>query len=195
LEASQSHTDHELFYLIAEGNEDAFRMIFHKYNRKLYPFIFAMVKSETDAKEVLQEVFLKLWLQRESLTTIDNPGAWLHTVANNATYDLLRAQSRYALRIKNSPQPGAAADTTMEELDAKFTKALIDEAVEQLPAKRRQVFTMARMEGMTRREIALELNISENTVRNQLAAAMDSVQDYLSQKGVLLAPFLIFLLK
>ena len=195
MEENKLYSDQALFELIATGNEDAFRLIFHEYNKKLYPFIFSIVRSESDAKEIIQEVFLKLWLQRATLPSIEKPAAWLHTITSNATYDFLRVQARYVLRLKKIPQTAGSGNFVTDQLDAKFTQAMIAEAMEQLPFKRRQVFRMARMEGMSRREIARVFNVSENTVRNQLASAMESIQDYLTQKGVLYLPVLILLLK
>jgi RNA polymerase sigma-70 factor (ECF subfamily) len=154
-----------------------------------------MVKSESDAKEIIQEVFMKLWLKRESLTAIEIPGAWLHTLTSHAAYDFLRTQARYSLRLQKLPKVEDGADIVIDQLDARFTQAVINEAVEQLPFKRREVFRMARIEGKSRREIATELNISENTVRNQLVSAVESVREYLTQKGALYMPVLIFLLK
>lgn len=154
-----------------------------------------MVKSESDAKEIIQEVFLKLWLQRETLPFIEKPAAWLNTLASNATYDLLRIKARHALGLKRIPQIEGSGNIVVDQLDAKFTHAIIVEAMEQLPFKRRQIFRMARVDRMSRREIARELNISENTVRNQLASAMKFIQDYLVQKGVFYVLALTLLLK
>jgi len=195
LKENKPYNDNTLFALIEAGNEKAFRQIFHEYNKKLYPFVFSMVKSDSDAKEIIQEVFLDLWLHRGNLSSIEKPGAWLHTITANSTYDFLHSKSRYALRLKKMPQPDESADIVMNELDARFTQSLINEAVERLPFKRRQVFRMARIDGMTRKEIARELNISENTVRNQLVRAMSSVQEYLFQKGALYLPAIILLLR
>lgn len=194
MEDRQPYSDLELFARIAAGDEDAFRLIFHKYNQKLYPFIFSMLKSDADTKEILQETFLKLWLRQGTLSGIEKPEAWLHTLASNATFDLLRTQARYALRLKNLQPAEEAVDSMIDELDAKFTSAMISEAVENLPSRQRLVFRMSRIDGMNRREIARELEVSENTVRNQMVTALNFIQDYLTRKGAIYVPVLILLL-
>jgi len=75
------YTDSQLFSRIAAGDEEAFATLFHRYTPQLSPFLVSIVKSEADAREILQETFLKCWLNRDKLDGVDNPGAWLNTVA------------------------------------------------------------------------------------------------------------------
>ncbi len=183
-------SDRILFRRISEGDEDAFREIFHSYRRTLYPVILSLVKTEADAKEILQETFLKLWLKRETLPTIDNPGGWLYSVASTEALMHLRKESRYAKHLKKVPADSDLTDIH-EQFDSKEVKALIAEAVEKLPARRRQVFQMSRLEGYSRKEIAETLNISENTVRNQLTDAVEFIRDYITKNKSLYLPALL----
>lgn len=182
--------DKQLFRRISEGDEDAFREIFHSYRRTLYPVIFSLVKIEADAKEILQETFLKLWLKRETLPTIDNPGGWLYSVASTEALMHLRKEARYTKRLQKVA-PAADLIDIHEAFDSKEIKSLIAEAVNQLPARRRQVFQMARLEGYSRKEIADILNISENTVRNQLTDAVEFIRDYITRNKSLYLPALL----
>ena len=97
-----NHNDISLFERIAVGDEEAFRIIFHAYNQTLYPFLMSVVKNDADAKEIIQEVFMKVWLKRETLTAIDNPGGWLHTVAANTAYTYLRREARYSNHLQTA---------------------------------------------------------------------------------------------
>jgi RNA polymerase sigma-70 factor (family 1) len=180
-----------LFARIAEGDEGAFQTVFHNYNRTLFPFILSLVKIEADAKEIIQEVFLKLWLKRESLTEIDNPGGWLYTLASNSAYDHLRKEARYARRLQTAEVAESSLEDIHEQFDTKEIKALITEAVEHLPLRRRQVFQLSRFEGYSRKEIAETLNLSENTVRNHLADAVGFIQDYIKKNGPLYLPAIL----
>ena len=179
------HIDNELFARLARGDEEAFRQIVHFFYKKMLPLTISLVKSESKARDIMQEVFLKLWLNRVTLTTIENPAAWLNVVVSNTTSNYVRAQLRYELRIKNLLAETPDTEEIWGDLDAKFTQALIDEAVSQLPAKRKQVFLLSRREGLSRKEIASRMNISENTVRNQLAEAIQFIQENLKHKGAL----------
>jgi RNA polymerase sigma-70 factor (ECF subfamily) len=194
LKERSQNTDLELFARISNGDEQAYREIFHVYNKQLFPFVTSLVKSDSDAREIMQEVFLKLWLQREALSKIDNPGGWLRTVTSNTAYDFLRKQARYEIRLTRiqAIQP-QSDDEFWQKFDAKQARILVYEALRKLPFRRRQIFQLNKIEGFSRKEIAEQLNISENTVRNQLVDAVAFVQDYLRKNIVsLIIVFFIF---
>ena len=108
----------------------------------------------------------------------------------------LRKEARYTQRVQKA---GVIADATgaasMDDIhagfDTKEVKALIAEAVEKLPARRREVFRMSRLEGYSRKEIAETLGISENTVRNQLGEAVEFIRDYITKHKSLYLPALL----
>lgn len=179
------HIDNDLFGRLSQGDDKAFRQIVHFFYKKMLPLTISLVKSESKARDIMQEVFLKLWINRAILKTIENPAAWLNVVVSNTTSNYIRAQLRYELRVKNLVTNSIDSEEIWEDLDAKFTQTLIDEAVNQLPAKRKQVFLLSRREGLSRKEIASMMNISENTVRNQLAEAIHFIQENLKHKGAL----------
>lgn len=193
--SERSYIDRDLFSRIARGDEAAFREFFHSYNVRLYPFLLGLVKSESDAREIVQDVFLKLWLGRDKLPTVENPAAWLTTLATHAAYDHLRKQARYEIALSRleslQPDPGEAFWVGM---DARELKNLLAEALRQLPSRRRKIFQLSKIEGLSRKEVAERLSISENTVRNQLAEAVDFVQDYIKKHGLVLVPVSIALL-
>ncbi|HSC37768.1 MAG TPA: RNA polymerase sigma-70 factor [Chitinophagaceae bacterium] len=195
MEKSDSFTDSVLFARLSTGDEDAFRQIFHAFNSRLSYAIFRLVKSETETEEIIQEVFLRLWVNREKLPGIENPGGWLHTIASNLALSSLRRQ---ATRRKNMQAISASADIHTDEpamqLDAKEIQHIVQEAIAQLPASRRQVFILSRQQGLNRREIAKQLNISESTVKNQLGAALKFIQDYLQKNMGLYLPLTLIAL-
>src|SRR5690606_26298278 len=127
-------------------------------------------------------------------SAIENPMGWIYTVMANTTSNYLRTKIRHELRIKNYHSQSVVSAGMEEQLDANFTQSLIDEAVNKLPAKRKQVFLLSRKEGLSRKEIATRLNVSEHTVRNQLVEALQCVREYLTQRSVLTIPAVIILL-
>jgi len=181
---------------MALGDEEAFRQIVYIYHQRLLPVTISLVKSEAEARDIMQEVFLKLWVNRATLADVDNPGAWLRVVLANTTSNRIRSQLRYELRnqMAGGMHPSENPDHPDQHLDARFAQSLIDEAVSLLPAKRRQVFLLSRREGLSRQEIAACMNISEHTVRNQLSDAVAFIQDYLRNKGGLIIPAILLLL-
>ena len=189
-----AYHDKDLFDLIAQGDEAAFTAIFHRYNRRLFHKITSITKSETEAEEIIQELFLRLWLNRYKLSAIENPGGWLHTVAANLSLDALRKKAR-TFTYAHSSEEDDPEDTLQPaaQFELKEVQGLITEAIDKLPSSRKKVFMLSRTQGLTRKEIAQQLGVSESTVKNQLTSALQFVQDYLKSRGGLYLPSLLIL--
>lgn len=190
-------TDHDelnLFRLIAEGNEKAFSELFHEYNSRLFTVVLKITKSKGDAEEIIQNVFLKLWLNRHKLHEIENPGAWLYKVSSNLALSFLRSKAsllrhQKVMQFRHSNEP----DDIQLELEAKEIKKLVSLAIEDLPAGRREIFKLSRNDGLNRMEIARKLGIAESTVKNQLGSALKFIQQYINQRNGVSLPVIILL--
>ena len=175
--------DRVLFSQIASGDETAFRTLYHRYNAVLARAVMKLLRSETAAAEVLQEVFLKVWLQRDTLVNIENPGGWLYTLASNYSLTLLRQYAREKKHTQELPEEDIQDYQDLsEKFYAKELQGIIKHAIEALPASRREVFLLSMVDGKSRREIAETLAISEHTVKNQLLAARKFIREYLELK-------------
>ncbi len=183
-----------LFKQIADGNEMAFSTVFHKYNSRLFTVVLNITKSEPEAEEIIQNVFLKLWLNRSTLTEIEKPSAWLYRVASNLALSFLRAKAVQMRHEKNLflHQPSAQDEIPLE-LEAKELKAFVSQAVENLPPGRREIYKLSRQQGLNRVEIARQLGITESTVKNQLGSALKFIQQYISQKQGIYLPAVFFI--
>lgn len=189
----QYKIDNAAFERLAQGDEEAFGEIVHYIYRKLFPFVVSLVKSEEEANDLLQEVFLKIWVHRSSFSSINNPMGWIYTVIANTASNHIRARLRQEVRIKEYRQRVSSVEVMEEQLDAKFTQTLIDDAVNSLPPKKKQVFLLSKKEGLSRKEIAERLNVSENTVRNQLSDAVQFLRERLNYNGDLSLPVFLIL--
>lgn len=194
MDTSIIHTDQLLFARIAAGDEAAFRSVFAFYHEQLYPYVLSLVKTEADAREVLQEVFLRVWVQRAELPDVQNPGGWLRTITGRIAFTHVRKRLRYLEVLAE------LTDGSMEMIPASSDEAgiadlqeLVARAAELLPERRRQVFRLSKLEGYSRKEIAEQLNLSENTVRNQLAEAMAFLQSYLQEHRGIYIPASVLL--
>ena len=166
-----------LFRLIAEGDKEAFRQLFHHYNKMLQPFVARLTRSPQATEEVLQETFLKIWLNRAKLVQVEQPKAYIVRIVSNEAMNYLRGQARdhrlfeeiRPLLVVESPSPEQA-------LFYRETETLLQEAVERLPVACRQIYRMSREQYMRIPEIATELNLSSSTVKNQLVKALKSIR-------------------
>lgn len=182
--ALSSNEEKELLSRIAEGEEAAFSTLFYHYLGRLKPFISKYTKSEADVKEILQETFVRVWLHRDKLLSVDNPSAYIFRIAANQYHLKLRkdlSEQKALGAYKNSVQD--AADTTTDFFHSKQLQLLVQEAVSKLPAQRRKIFLLSRQDGLTFREIAAQLNISPKTVKNAIFAALADIRTYLAAAG------------
>ncbi|SEW39444.1 RNA polymerase sigma-70 factor [Chitinophaga arvensicola] len=186
--------DRILFSKIASGDETAFRLLYHRYNAILAGSVKKLLKSDMAAEEVLQEVFLKVWMVRDTLKHIENPGGWLYTLASNYSLSALRKLAREKQRQEDVAEDLPDDADVPAGIYAKELQALIKHAVEKLPASRREVFMMNTQEGKSRKEIADALDISENTVKNQLVTARRFIREYLEKHTGTRLPILLIIL-
>lgn len=192
------YSDRELFLLISRENELAFAELFRRYDKRIYPFVLKMIRSEVLAEEITQEIFIKLWVNRHKLPEIDRPDAYILTIASNHTLDQIRKQLNQAkmLRIVSGRLTDSFSNITEDTLQLRASKELIDQAVELLPPQQKKVYNLSRKEGFSNEEIAEQLNLSFNTVRRHLTEALHSIRNYLKEKGQLALissiPFLMY---
>jgi RNA polymerase sigma-70 factor (ECF subfamily) len=159
-----------------------FNELFREHEHKLYAFVVKVLRSDAHAKDIVQEVFLKLWTIRDQIHEISNMDAFLYRLTENKVYDYLRSvASREKTRLEcweRIQQTGAGEPNPLE---AKEYHHLIQEAIGQLPPQRKIIYLLSKHEGLKQQEIAQELQISPHTVRNQLAQAFRSIREYVKK--------------
>lgn len=183
--------DKLLFRRIADGDEEAFNTLFHAYVPRLHALIMKTTRNEAVVKDLLQEIFFYLWLDRESLAAIESPQNWIFKIAYNRIFTWM---NRQAVR---SQKEGAVLPyntaTHMPEQTVSFreTARLIQEAVAQLPPQARKIFQLSREADLKAAEVASLLGISVQTVRNSLVRSVKHIKEYLNRYGIYLPSILI----
>lgn len=186
MDAASIYNEQALLRRIAGGDEAAFRQLFHHYNRLLRPFVIKLTKSDFAAEEVLQEVFLKIWLHREKLASVENPKAYIVRIVSNESLSYLRLQAKNNRLFDEIRHLGTTGYSSPEQtLTCRETEQLIREAVEQLPPACQQVYRLSRDEDQRIPEIASTLNLSDNTVKNQLVKALKIIRLHLARTAPL----------
>lgn len=173
----------ELFRRIALDDEKAFEEIFHRFRLQLFHFSLKITKLDDAAEEMVQECFIKIWASRHTLGELENPVGYIYSMAKNASLDYLRRlYLDEQLRNKVKQKMALAGDSTVEHLNLSETSRLVRLAITQLPQAQRTVFEMSRLQGKSYHEIAENLNISVNTVRNHLVRALRTIRTFLESR-------------
>lgn len=188
----------ELFKQVANGNENAFRLLYDRYRNQVFYVGFKFLKSEAAAEDVLQEVFSKIWINRKKLPEIIHFNKYLNTLTLNYVYNLLRRKAlEEAFLHEEILKTNLSHEKAFNYIDLHELEGLIHKAVKQLSPQQKKVFELSRIQGMKHEEIARELNISRETVKKHIMEALGNVRSFLAAKGeiVINLLILIFLLK
>jgi RNA polymerase sigma-70 factor (family 1) len=181
-----------LFTRIADGDEQAFRDIFDHYKTGIYRFILNMSKSELDAEELTQEVFVKLWTHRESLRTVRNPGGYIYILARNKTINQLeKIANDRRLRQNLWAQLDTLRNSTEDEVQYRESSRAIDAALQELSLQKQRIFHMSRYQGLSHDEIARELQLSRSTVKNNLVETLKWLRHRLKDHTAIVAVLLM----
>ena len=170
-------SEKDLLNKVAEGNEDSFRQLFSKYHQQLGTHIFRITNSVDLAEEIVQDVFLKIWMSREALSGVHNFKAYLFVISKNHTLNCLRKLSKERMYMKKC-EDDFARENVYDEEPIDLYHSLLDEAINQLPAQQQKVYLLSRHERLRYAEVASELNISRETVKKYLQIATASITAY-----------------
>jgi RNA polymerase sigma-19 factor, ECF subfamily len=174
-----ANSEEELFSKIKDGDVAAFDALYGKYWQKAFSEAHRRLRNTDQAKDIVQDIFLTIWLRREVLA-IDNFPAYLTTSIRNQVFKLIEKEKHthpFFDKIEDFPATINSADNNIlyKEL-AQSYHTLVDS----MPAKRQLIFKLRYQEGRSTKEIAEKLSISRNTVQNQLGKAVEQLKSALS---------------
>lgn len=184
----------EIIRKLKDGDHNAFEHVYNIYVDKLYYFILKLLKSPEMAEELVQEIFIRIWLLRDTLNTELSFDAFLFKIARNLSINLIK-KTAYQHRVKDEIRVRSTSYSNSTESTVEYneTSKHLEEVLKKLPPKRQQIYRMSRMEGLDHNTIANNLNISKNTVKVQMVKASKFVKDHMKQY-LKLGLFLIFLI-
>jgi RNA polymerase sigma-70 factor (ECF subfamily) len=177
--------DSDLAARVHAGDEAAYEELFHRYYRPLCRFAARIDPSPGVAEEIVQDVFLKVWLRRDRLVEIKALGSYLYTAVRNQALnqqkrETIRERWREETEIKQQAMP-AMAPSADEEVRVAELSVAIDRALEALPPRCRQAYLLQRREHMTVAEIARVMEIAPKTVEIQLGNALKMLRRSLAE--------------
>ena len=181
----------ELLRLLAQGDESAFQQLFKHYWGQVYGAALRLTKSPEQARDLAQDIFLKVWLNRSGMQEVRNFPAFLYTVSRNLIHDHIQTKVFRDANREFLESYVAYNETTPQRLlERKELGQLLQEAVNTLQPQLKEVFTLGRLKGFKHEEIARQLNISPLSSKVYMVRALLAVRKYLEKH----ADKLIFLI-
>jgi RNA polymerase sigma-70 factor (ECF subfamily) len=172
-------TDAELIAGIRSGDTDALKRLVDAYWDTLVQFAGRVLGGHADPQDVVQEAFIRIWTHRERWGADGSVRSLLYTVTRNAALDARRKHSR-GERAAQAAQPPVPPTAPSDDAQAAQLEEAASRAVGALPRKRREVFRLAREEGLTYGEIAAVMGISGQTVANHMSLALADLRTALA---------------
>ncbi|HEY1008731.1 MAG: RNA polymerase sigma-70 factor [Daejeonella sp.] len=175
------HNESDLIRLTALGDEKAFRKIFDFYSGRLHNYILRITDSDEIAEEIVMDAFTKIWINRSNLYAITKFDSYLYTLVRNQAFNAIKRIAHEARIIRElSLDNTEYQHNTEETVFYNDYKNIIKDAMDRLPPQQRIVYSLSRDEGLKYDEIALEMNLSKNTVKAHLKKAVSNLRTVLS---------------
>lgn len=175
LSALELYDEDALVSRLAAGDDDAFGQLFEHYHTPLGNFLLRFVKSPELMEDLRQEIFIKIWEQRAKLSGLKSFKAFLYVVARNHTLDILRRASRSEAakgEIVRQALSQHISGSAEDDILSRQYQVYLEKVINQLSPRSREVFRLCREQEMTYDQVAAELGISRNAVRNYMAHAL-----------------------
>ncbi|NML22388.1 sigma-70 family RNA polymerase sigma factor [Pseudoflavitalea sp. G-6-1-2] len=185
LQLKGSYEETQLLQRLESGDKAAFDALYNYYEPRIRLFLLPFTRSDEQLlNSILQDVFIKLWTKRKDLAGIAHLEYYLQRMAKNRLLDLLKLQKIQSAHIGNYASLQPSADQhTWDELQLKEYMAIARKGIAALPERRRLIFSMSVLSGLSIDEIAGQLNLSRDVVKKQLQKARSFLKTYIAEKG------------
>lgn len=182
---TNSCCDSELIVAVRNADHAAFRQLFDRYAEKVFHYINGYIKHKQQSEDLTQEVFKKIWEKRAQLDENKSLSGLLFTICYHQVIDFIRSgatQINYAaLPDDNLELAGTmAAD---QKLQYGQLESLYQQAINQLPPRRKEIYLLSRHNSLSNKEIAEKLNISVKTVESQMTATLHFIRNFFQKAG------------
>lgn len=171
--AYSTYSDRQLLDFLKVGDQLAFTEIFDRYNALLFSHADRKLQDQEDARDVVQDVFVKLWEKQTEIQINTNLSGYLYTAVRNQIFNLIKHRKVISTYADGFYAAGADVEVFADDLlREKEFAAMIEREINALPPRMREVFELRRMENLSNKEVGLRLGITELTAADQMKKAM-----------------------
>ncbi|MBB6498382.1 RNA polymerase sigma factor [Pedobacter cryoconitis] len=168
---------------ISKGNEKSFRKLYDSYFHQVTAYVFKISKSDEVTVEIVQDVFLKLWQNREALTYVENIKGYIYSISRNRSIDYLRKLAKEVDLIKVLAAHHQQYDNNVDQkINANDLQLIIEQALYFLSDPKKKIFQMSKIDGMSHDEIAELMHLSKSTVKNHLSETLKYLRQYFKDR-------------
>ena len=174
-----------LLNLVKQDDQGAFRELYNRYSGKLYGNILRMTKSKDIADDILQNVFIKICENRFAIDTTRSFKSFIYQIAQNTVFDNFRKEARHRVLASSAARQREELEQsespTEKWIGAKEDKTMLENAVSKLPPRRREIYQLCKLEGLTYDQVSEIMGISTSTINDHIVKASKALREYLTQ--------------
>lgn len=164
---------------IRDGDRFAFRQFYNLNSRKVFGFALTYLKSRSEAEEIIQAVFVKIWETRSSIQDNLSLKSYLYKITVNHIYNYIKYKKIRSGSISIDPEE--PDNSTLDNIYFNSLQENVNSLIEQLPEQRKLIFKLSRQEGLSYDQIAAKLQISVRTVESQVYKALKYLRKHLKE--------------
>lgn len=174
---------------LSKGSYKDFKILYDYYSGNLYGYVFGLVKSESMAREIVNDTFIKVWINRENIQPDLSFKSYLFKISKNSIIDSYRKQLNNPIMenyMDYCDSLQLSEDNITSQMDYDQFVSKLELAKNKLTARQREIFELSKEQGISSKEISQRLNISEQTTYNILSTAMRILKEEIGPMGLIL---------
>lgn len=175
----ESSEDAELVVRVGEGDVAAYRELVRRHGKRLHHYASRMLNEPTEAEDVVQEAFLRLWQRATSYSPDARVTTWLHRIVHNLAVDRLRSRGRWQALDDEHDAPVSAPQA--RQLEAQRSAEALDHALHQLPERQRAALLLVHLHELSGKEAARVLGVTDTALESLLSRARRGLRQLLER--------------
>jgi RNA polymerase sigma-70 factor (family 1) len=199
MKADASYTQESekiLLVRIASGDQLAFTQLFNRYHAFVYDYSIKLTRSKFHAEEIVQQIFMKLWQNRDGIVAIDNFAAYINRATRNQSYSVLKVLAAQASReVELTDNDLRDCNNSEHLLLYNESTKILKSGVDSLPPQRKLVYELCHDHGMKYSEVASKLNIAPGTVHTHMKLALKTIRTHFESSELILFLIVLFRLR
>ena len=168
-----------LIHELQRGNAKAFEALYIRYHAKLYNFCYKIIRNTQEAEDLVQEVFIAIWENREKLNKSKSFTSFVFRIAKNKVLNKIKHNLSRQVYMEFIQKENQDQDDLRKDIESHELMSFLQKTIHELPEK--EIFLLSRDEGLTYKEIAHKLDISENVVDHEIRKSLQHIKDQLKK--------------
>uniref|UniRef100_UPI003F705AE3 RNA polymerase sigma factor n=1 Tax=Dyadobacter sp. TaxID=1914288 RepID=UPI003F705AE3 len=168
--------ERETLAALARGDESAFAQIFGEYSPRVYRVALKFLDSKEAAEEVVQDIFMDIWLRREKMEEVLNLGGYLRGMVRKQVYDAYRSNTAFSNLASELNYLNQSANTTEQLIQEHEYECFLEEVIGKLPVHQQEIYRLAKQEELSHEEIAQRLNLTRLAVKSHMKRILSFIR-------------------